>query len=183
MNVILEPFKALWRRKLWPVAVALVIALVAVPMVLAKNPQPTVAPANAAAANAEGGMPATFVSAAETPEAGARRRVLGAAKDPFAPAGLSKKAKAARKKAADAAKKAAAEAKAAEKKSASSSTSDSGSGTGSGSGSGRAAPAPARPPSRRRAPRRPRRRRSPSTRSRSTSARSTSHSPPRRSSA
>jgi len=95
MNVILEPFKALWRRKLWPVAVALVAALVAVPMVLAKNPEPTVAPANAGAATAEG-MPATFVSAAETPEAGARRRVLGTAKDPFAPAGLSTKAKAAR---------------------------------------------------------------------------------------
>ena len=135
MNVILEPFKALWRRKLWPVAVALVAALVAVPMVLAKNPEPTVAPANAGAATAEG-MPATFVSAAETPEAGARRRVLGAAKDPFAPAGLSKKAKAARRKAAHDAKKAAAEAKAATKASAKASASDSGSTAGSGSDAG-----------------------------------------------
>ena len=96
-------------------------------------------------------MPATFVSAAETPEDGARRRVLGAAKDPFAPAGLSKKAKAARKKAADDAKKAAAEAKAATKASATSSASDSGS-----SAAPAPAPAPARaparPPSRRPAP-------------------------------
>jgi hypothetical protein len=46
MNAILEPFKSLWKRKLWPVAVLLVGALVAVPMVLAKEPTPAPAPAS-----------------------------------------------------------------------------------------------------------------------------------------
>ena len=44
-------------------------------------------------------MPATFVSVAEDGEVSERRRVLGESKDPFAPAELSKKAKAALKKA------------------------------------------------------------------------------------
>jgi hypothetical protein len=98
MNAILEPFKALWRRKLWPVAVLLVAALVAVPMVLAKQPVAEPAPANAAAG--DDGLPATFVAAADPAADGARRRVLGESKDPFTPAELSKRARAARKKAA-----------------------------------------------------------------------------------
>jgi hypothetical protein len=100
MNAILEPFKSLWRRKLWPVAVLLVGALAAVPIVLAKEPVAAPAPAANAAAKANQGMPATFVAAADPAEEGDRRRVLGEAKDPFAPAALSAKAKAARKKAA-----------------------------------------------------------------------------------
>jgi hypothetical protein len=99
MNAILEPFKALWKRKLWPVAVLLVAALAAVPMVLAKEPTAAPAPAANAQAKADQGMPATFVTAAEPGEDGERRRVLGRQKDPFAPAELSAKAKAARKKA------------------------------------------------------------------------------------
>ena len=109
MNALTDPFKALWQRKLWPVAVLLVGALVAVPMVLAKEPVPAPAPANAQA-KADEGLPATFVAAAEPAEDGERRRVLGEPKDPFAPAELSAKAKAARKKAA--AKEKAAEEKA-----------------------------------------------------------------------
>jgi hypothetical protein len=120
MNTILEPFKSLWKRKLWPVAVLLVGALVAVPMVLAKEPTPPPAPPANATAKADEGMPATFVAAADPAEEGDRRRVLGAAKDPFAPAELSKKAKAARKKAA-------AEKKAAESKASSSEKSSAGS--------------------------------------------------------
>jgi len=136
MNVILEPFKALWQRKLWPVAVLLVAALVAVPKVLAKNPEVTVAPANAQAAKADAGLPATFVSAAdEQATVETRRRVLGEAKDPFAPAALSKKAKAARAKIKAAKVKAAKAAKAAKASSASSSK-DSGSSSGSSTPSG-----------------------------------------------
>jgi hypothetical protein len=44
-------------------------------------------------------MPSTFVSVVEDGEVTERRRVLGKSKDPFAPAELSKKAKAALKKA------------------------------------------------------------------------------------
>jgi hypothetical protein len=103
MNALTDPFKALWQRKLWPVAVLLVGALVAVPVVLAEEPTPAAPPASAQAKTDEG-LPATFVSAAEATEEGSRRRVLGDPKDPFTPAPLSKKAKAARKKAADAEK-------------------------------------------------------------------------------
>jgi hypothetical protein len=127
MNVILEPFKALYQRKLWPVAVLLVAALVAVPKVLAKNPEVTPAPANAHAATADPGLPATFVAAADdTTET--RRRVLGEEKDPFAPAQLSKKAKAARAKAKAKAAKEKAEAKASVKTASDASSTDSGSG-------------------------------------------------------
>ena len=90
MNALLDPFKSLWQRKLWPVAVLLVGALVAVPMVLANEPISATPPANAQA-KAEDDLPATFVTAAEPAEDGERRRVLGDPKDPFAPAPLSAK--------------------------------------------------------------------------------------------
>jgi hypothetical protein len=97
MNVITDTFRALVRRKLLPVAVALVGALVAVPMFLAKDP---VAASTAAPhPKAVEGMPATFVSAGE-PADGERRYVLGEEKDPFAPRELSKAEKRARAKAA-----------------------------------------------------------------------------------
>ena len=64
-----KAFKALWQRKLWPVAVLLVGALVAVPMLLAKNPTPAPAPAPNAQAKADEGLPATFVSARLLPTA------------------------------------------------------------------------------------------------------------------
>src|SRR4051812_25861167 len=115
MNAILEPFKSLWKRKLWPVAVLLVGALVAVPMLLASEPTPAPAPA-VAHAKADEGLPATFVASADPAEEGDRRRVLGNPKDPFAPAGLSAKARAARKKVADEQKKADKAAKADTKK-------------------------------------------------------------------
>ena len=170
MNVILEPFKALWRRKLWPVAVA------------AGRPRwspcrwcwprtrsPAPAPANAAAATAEG-LPATFVSAAETrrgrrapSRAGRRQGPVRAGRALQEGQGRAQEGRRRRQEGA-------AEAKAATKESAKSSASDSGSSRGLRLRRGRAA----RPPSRRRARRRPRRRRSPSTRSRSASARSTS---------
>jgi len=97
MNLITDPFRGLVRKKLWPVALLLVAALVAVPVLLAKEPEAPIPPAQSA--KKEEGLPATFVSVAEDPEVTERRRVLGETKDPFAPAELDKKTKAALKKA------------------------------------------------------------------------------------
>jgi len=97
MNLITDPFRGLVRKKLWPVALLLVAALVAVPFALAKDPEAPIAPAQST--KKEEGLPATFVSVAEDAEVTERRRVLGVTKDPFAPAELDKKTKAALKKA------------------------------------------------------------------------------------
>ena len=43
MNLITEPFRGLVRKKLWPVALLLVAALVAVPFTLAKEPEVPIA--------------------------------------------------------------------------------------------------------------------------------------------
>jgi hypothetical protein len=89
MNVITDTLRQLVQRKLWPVAVLLVAAMVAVPMVLAK--EPPLAPA-APAAKAQEGLPATFVSATDeaATEGAEPHRVLGELKDPFEPAALPK---------------------------------------------------------------------------------------------
>ena len=119
MNLITDPFRSLVRKKLWPVALLLVAALVAVPFTLAKTPDEPIA--SAQPVKKEEGLPATFVSVAEDGEVTERRRVLGVTKDPFAPAELDKKTQAAIKKA-----------KAKEK----AAKDDSKSGSGSGSGDG-----------------------------------------------
>jgi hypothetical protein len=98
MNAITEPFRALVRKKLWPVALLLVAALVAVPLTMAQEPEASVTSAPPATKKEEG-MPATFVSVDEDGDVTERRRVLGERKDPFAPAELDKKTKAALKKA------------------------------------------------------------------------------------
>ena len=105
MNLITETWRGLVRRKLWPVALLLIAALVAVPFTLAKDPEVEPVPANAVA-NAEEGLPATYVIAAgdeATEEDGTekRRRTLGDTKDPFEPAPLpkAKKKKSTKKKA------------------------------------------------------------------------------------
>jgi hypothetical protein len=104
MNLITDTFRGLVQRKLWPVALALVAALVAVPMLLGKSP--VSAPAASPNTKQTEAIPATFVSAAEGDEAedvaDERRRVLGDLKDPFEPAPLPKVKKAKKKKAADA---------------------------------------------------------------------------------
>ena len=89
MNAITDVWRQLVRRRLWPVALLLVAALVAVPMTLAKSPAPP-PPAPPVAAAPKGDDPTTaFVSVAK-PEEAKRRRVLGMPKDPFAPAPLPK---------------------------------------------------------------------------------------------
>ena len=95
MNLITETWRGLVRRKLWPVALLLVAAIVAVPVLLSKEPEVTAPPANAVAAATGAELPVTYVtSAAEETEAaestGKRRRTLGAQKDPFEPAPLPK---------------------------------------------------------------------------------------------
>jgi hypothetical protein len=92
MNVITDTLRQLVRRKLWPVALVLLGALVAVPLLLAKQPESD-AIAQAANAKKVEPLPATFVSAGGTETAETtdkRRRVLGAEKDPFEPAELPK---------------------------------------------------------------------------------------------
>jgi hypothetical protein len=100
MNLITDTLRQIVRRKLWPVALLLIGALVAVPLVLAKNPEAEPI-AQAANANKVESLPATFVSAADTAtaETAKRRRTLGMSKDPFEPAPLPKAKKA--KKAAE----------------------------------------------------------------------------------
>ena len=94
MNLITDTWRGLVRRKLWPVALLLVAALVAVPLTLAKQPEVVPVAANAGA-SADDALPATFVTAAtDTEETDGtttkRRRTLGATKDPFEPAPLPK---------------------------------------------------------------------------------------------
>jgi hypothetical protein len=105
MNVITDTLRQIVRRKLWPVALVLIGALAAVPLVLAK--QPAAEPvANAANAHKVEPQPATFVSAPDaTAEQTTRRRVLGGIKDPFEPA-PAPKVKKAKKKASTTAKQA-----------------------------------------------------------------------------
>lgn len=144
MNFLTEPLRQLVRRKLWPVALLLVAALVAVPLALAKQP---VAPPAVVPTAKQDGMPATFVAAAEPSETDKRRRVLGKEKDPFEPAPLSKSAKKKLKAAKDAKKKSTAEA------TSKTDASSPAAGAGGGSSGGKtveppasAAPAPTAPP-------------------------------------
>jgi hypothetical protein len=87
MNMITDILRQIVRRKLWPVALVLLGALAAVPLVLAK--QPETAPVAANTAKVES-IPATFVAAAREADETERRRVLGGVKDPFEPAPLPK---------------------------------------------------------------------------------------------
>jgi hypothetical protein len=98
MNLITNTWRQLIRRRLWPIALLLVAALVAVPMKLAKKPEaappvPAAAIAKAEQAEAEAKPVVQLKTTSET-SGKQRRRVLGQAKDPFAPAPLPKKKKA-----------------------------------------------------------------------------------------
>ena len=99
MNAVTSTWRQLVRRRLWPVAVLLVAALVAVPLLLAREAEVPVAaaPPVAIETSKAGDEIAEPVVAAVTPEDRARRRrVLGKVKDPFRPAPPKKtKAKAA----------------------------------------------------------------------------------------
>ena len=90
MNVLTQTWRQLVRRRLWPVALLLVAALVAVPVVLAKPATAPPAPATAAAPAPVATPGQSFVQLASDDAPAKRRRVLGAPKDPFEPAPLPK---------------------------------------------------------------------------------------------
>jgi hypothetical protein len=89
MSMITDVWQELVRRRLWPLAVLLLGALVAVPFLLAKAPEPVAAPATTAlpgTTKADETVTAKPVVALADAAAAPRRRVLGARKDPFEPA-------------------------------------------------------------------------------------------------
>jgi hypothetical protein len=85
MSAVTNTWRQLVQRRLWPVAILLIAALVAVPMLLAKEPTPP-APPPAVAANDEQSKSELAVTPIVTKadEPTKRRRVLGTAKNPFA---------------------------------------------------------------------------------------------------
>lgn len=95
MNDLAAPFRQLVERRLWPVAVLLVAALVAVPFLLAKSGSDDAVPGpTAAAATPEQGDTTAIVQVASPDGREKARKVLGSAKNPFRPAIKAKKAKA-----------------------------------------------------------------------------------------
>lgn len=96
MNALVTPFRQLVDRKLWPLAILLVAALAALPMVLGKDEPPVPAPlaSTGAAASAAAAQAPTqpIVSLGDATAREARRKVLGARKNPFEPKVKAKKA-------------------------------------------------------------------------------------------
>jgi hypothetical protein len=88
MSLIKDTWRHMVQRRLWPFALLLVAAIVAVPMVLAEDPQPLPPPqpvtagAPGDAADAATEKPVVALATADDN----RRHVLGARKDPFRPA-------------------------------------------------------------------------------------------------
>jgi hypothetical protein len=95
MNAVKSTWRQLVRRRLWPVAVLLVAALAAVPVLLARSPETPVAPvapAEDVTTKADDVIAEPVVAAVTAEDRTRRRRVLGIRKDPFRPE-LVKKAK------------------------------------------------------------------------------------------
>ena len=92
MNVVTTTWQQLVRRRLWPLALLLVAALVAVPIVLASEPAPVAPPpAPVPVADEDDELAEPVVAKVAAEDRTRRRRVLGARKDPFAPAPAPKK--------------------------------------------------------------------------------------------
>jgi hypothetical protein len=88
MSVINDTWRFLVGRRLWPVAILLVAAAAAVPMLLAKDPAPTPAEAPTAAVKADKDAVLAedpIVTQASDGDRSGRRQVLGSRKDPFKP--------------------------------------------------------------------------------------------------
>jgi hypothetical protein len=84
MSAVTTLWRQLVQRRLWPVAILLVAALVAVPMMLAKDPEVPPAPP-APQVDTKSELATTPIVAPTSAEAPAKRRkVLGMAKNPFA---------------------------------------------------------------------------------------------------
>ena len=93
MNALVTPFRQLVDRKLWPLAILLIVALAAVPMLLASKDETPVAPiaqAPAAATTQVAAQP--IVTLGQAADREATRKVLGARKNPFEPQVKAKKA-------------------------------------------------------------------------------------------
>jgi hypothetical protein len=89
MSVITNVWQQLVQRRLWPLAILLLGALIATPMFLKKDPDPATTPSvPTLPATAHTDEAATAQPVVSLADAGAakRRHVLGARKDPFAPA-------------------------------------------------------------------------------------------------
>lgn len=93
MSVLNDTWAYLVQRKLWPLAVLLIAALVAVPMVMAKDPEPAAAPVADTKVAQSQLATEPIVALAGPGDRAERRRVLGSRKNPFKPAELPKKAK------------------------------------------------------------------------------------------
>jgi hypothetical protein len=87
MNAVTTIWRQLVRNKLWPVAVLLLAALVAVPVLLAREPAvpATIAPV-AVSTEADDSIAEPIVAKVTPEDRDRRRRVLGVRKDPFRPA-------------------------------------------------------------------------------------------------
>jgi hypothetical protein len=84
MSAVTNIWRQLVQRRLWPVAIVLVVALAAVPLTLAKDPEPQ-PPAPLAQVDTKSELATTPIVAPATPSDRAkRRRVLGTKKNPFA---------------------------------------------------------------------------------------------------
>lgn len=90
MNALADPFRQLVERRLWPVALLLVAALIAVPMLLSSKDTgaDVIPPATAAVETDQENLSGSLVSAADANKRDATRSVLGDRKDPFRPAQL-----------------------------------------------------------------------------------------------
>jgi hypothetical protein len=88
MSVVTSTWHQLVHRRLWPVAVVLLVALIAIPVVLARDPEgaEVPAPAPVGGTNVEDSLATPVVAEATAEDRDRRRRVLGVRKDPFKPA-------------------------------------------------------------------------------------------------
>jgi hypothetical protein len=91
MNVVTTTWRQLVRSKLWPVALILLAALVAVPFLLAREPEaPEPLAPLPVASEADDSIAEPVVAKVSTEDRDRRRRVLGVRKDPFEPAPVKK---------------------------------------------------------------------------------------------
>jgi hypothetical protein len=104
MNVLTTTWRQLVRRRLWPIAILLLAALAAVPVLLARDAEPvatpplpqTSAPTETAKAS-DDAFAEPVVAKASASDRSRRRRVLGSRKNPFEPAPVKKPKKAKKK--------------------------------------------------------------------------------------
>jgi hypothetical protein len=97
MSLITDTWQQLVRRRLWPVALGLLAALAAVPLLLAREPDVQPVAATAPATTVAGtGMTEPVIALDDEGADEGRRRVLGARKDPFAAAPVARKKRSAK---------------------------------------------------------------------------------------